>query len=107
MKRHGRADIFVTDKLRSYSAAMKEICNADRQETGRWLDGRVENSHQPFRRRERAMPRFRRMRSLQKFTADCASVHTRFNAERHLYNRSNFKLNRAAALTGWRGLSAA
>ena len=68
MKRHGRADIFVTDKLRSYSAAMKEICNADRQETGRWLDGRVENSHQPFRRRERAMPRFRRMRSLQKFT---------------------------------------
>jgi putative transposase len=42
-----------------------------------------------------------------KFTADCASVHTHFNAERHLYNRSNFKLNRAAALTGWRGLSAA
>ena len=63
MKRHGRADIFVTDKLRSYSAAMKEICNADRQETGRWLDSKAENSHQPFRRRERAMPRFRRMRS--------------------------------------------
>jgi putative transposase len=68
MKRHGRADIFVTDKLRSYGAAMKEICNADRQETGRWLDSKAENSHQPFRRRERAMPRFRRMRSLQKFT---------------------------------------
>jgi transposase-like protein len=47
---------------------MKEIGNAERQETGRWLNNMVENSHQPFRRRERAMPRFRRMRSLQKFT---------------------------------------
>jgi putative transposase len=50
MKRHGRAHIFVTDKLRSYGAAMKEIGNADRQETGRWLNSRAENSHQPFRR---------------------------------------------------------
>jgi putative transposase len=104
MKRHGCADVFVTDKLRSYSAAMKEICNADRQETGRWLDSRAENSHKPFRRREPAMLRFRRMRSLQKFAAVHASVHNHFNAERHLYNRSNFKLNRAAALTEWRGL---
>jgi putative transposase len=104
MKGHGCADVFVTDKLRSYSAAMKEICNADRQETGRWLDSGAENSHQPFRRREPAMLRFRRMRSLQKFAAVHASVHNHFNAERHLYNRSNFKLNRAAALTEWRGL---
>ena len=107
MKRHGSADVFVTDKLRSYGAAMKEIGNADRQETGRWLNNRAENSHQPFRRRERAMLRFRRMRSLQKFVAVHASVHNHFNAERHLYNRSNFKLNRAAALTEWRGLCAA
>jgi putative transposase len=61
MKRHGRAHIFVTDNLRSYGAAMKEIGKADRQETGRWLDSRAENSHHPFRRRERAMLRFRRM----------------------------------------------
>ena len=45
MKRHGRAHIFVTDKLRSYGAAMKEIGNAERQETGRWLNNRAENSH--------------------------------------------------------------
>jgi putative transposase len=107
IKRHGRADIFVTDTLRSYGAAMKVIGNVDKQETGRWLNNRAENSHQPFRRRERAMLRFRRMRTLQKFVAVHASVHTHFNAERHLYSRSNFKLNRAAALTGWRGLSAA
>jgi putative transposase len=107
MKRHGSADVFVTDKLRSYGAAMKEIGNADLQETGRWLNNRAENSHQPFRRRERAMLRFSRMRSLQKFVAAHVSVHNHFNAERHLYNRSNFKLNRAAALTEWRGLCAA
>jgi putative transposase len=106
MKRHGRAHIFVTDKLRSYGAAMKVIGNVDKQETGRWLNNRAENSHQPFRRRERAMLRFRRMRSLQKFVAVHASVHTHFNQERRLYSRSNFKLNRAAALTEWRGLCA-
>ncbi|MGK0225115.1 MAG: putative transposase [Limisphaerales bacterium] len=50
------------------------------------------------------MLRFRRMRTLQKFVAVHASVHNHFNAERHLYSRSNFKLNRAAALTEWRGL---
>jgi putative transposase len=60
MKRHGRPDIFVTDKLRSYGAAMKEIGNADRQEAGRWKNNRAENSHQPFRRRERVTLRFRR-----------------------------------------------
>ncbi|MFZ3584022.1 IS6 family transposase, partial [Loktanella sp. DJP18] len=59
MKRHGKAEVLVTDQLRSYGAAMKEIGNADRQETGRWLNNRGENSHQPFRRRERAMLRFR------------------------------------------------
>jgi len=107
MKRHGRAHIFVTDKLRSYGAAMKEIGNADRQETGRWQNNRAENSHQPFRRRERAMLRFRRMRTLQKFVAVHGSVHNHFNAERHLYSRSSFKHNRAAALTEWRGLCAA
>ena len=107
MKRHGRAHIFVTDKHRSYSASMKEIGNADRQETERWLNNRAENSHQPFRRRERAMPRFKRLRTLQKFVAVHASVHNHFNQERHLYNRSNFKLNCVAALTEWRGLGVA
>ena len=63
MKRFGNPKIIVTDKLRSYGAAMKVIGIADRQETGRWLNNRAENSHLPFRRRERAMLRFRHMRS--------------------------------------------
>jgi putative transposase len=102
MKRHGQPHVIVTDKLRSYGAAMKFIGNADRQETGRWLNNRAENSHLPFRRRERAMLRFRKMRSLQKFVTVHASVHNHFNQERSLYSRNNFKLNRAAALAGWR-----
>jgi len=97
----------VADKLRSYGAAMKVVGNADKQETGRWLNNRAENSHQPFRRRERAMIRFRRMRTLQKFVSVHSSVHNHFNQERHLYSRENFKLNRAAALAEWRQLGMA
>ena len=107
MKRYGKPQIIVTDKLRSYGAAMKVIGNADRPETGRWQNNRAENSHLPFRRREPAMLRFRRMRSLQKFVAVHASVHNHFNQERHLYSRTNFKLNRATALAEWSQLGVA
>ncbi|MEY8120922.1 transposase, partial [Falsihalocynthiibacter sp. BN13B15] len=79
MNRHGKAEMLVTDKLRSYGAAMKIIGNAGKQETGRWKNNRAENSHLPFRRRERAMQRFRRMRSLQKFVSVHASVFNHFN----------------------------
>ncbi len=48
MKRYGQPEIIVTDKLRSYGAAMKIIGNIDRQETGRRLNNRAENSHLPF-----------------------------------------------------------
>ncbi len=84
MKRHGSAEKIVTDGLRSYGAAMKELGNIARKETGRWFNNRVENSHQPLRRRERAMERFRRMKTLQKFSSVHASVHNHFNQERHL-----------------------
>ncbi|WP_254684636.1 IS6 family transposase [Sulfitobacter sp. JL08] len=104
MRKYGNPEVIVTDGLASYGAALKEIGVADKQKTGRWLNNRVENSHLPFRRRERAMLRFRRMRSLQKFAAVHASVYNHFNQERSLSNRTNFKLNRAAALAEWRGL---
>lgn len=107
MKRFGKLHVIVTDKLRSYAAAMKVIGNADRQETGRWLNNRAENSHLPFRRRERAMLRFRQMRYLQKLVAVHSSIYNHFNQERNLYSRDNFKLNRNAALAEWRGLCAA
>ena len=107
MKRHGRPHVLVTDKLRSYGAALKDLGLPDDRETGRWANNCAENSHQPFRRRERAMQRFRRMRTLQKFVAVHSSVHNHFNTERALYSRANFKANRTAALAEWRDLCAA
>jgi putative transposase len=64
MKRCGQPKAIVTDRLRSYRAAMKVIGNANRQECGRWLNNRAENSHQPFRRREGAMSNFRDVKTL-------------------------------------------
>lgn len=107
LKRHGRAEEIVTDRLRSYGAALDDLGIRDRQETGRWSNNRAENSHQPFRGRERAMLRFRRMRTLQLFAAVQASVHNLFNQDRSLSSRIIFRLNRAAALAEWRGLCAA
>ena len=107
LRRHGLVDQIVTDRLASYGAALKALNAIDKREVGRWLNNRVENSHQPFRRRERAMLRFRRMRSLQKFAAVHGSIHNHFNQERHLSSRPTFKERRAAALTEWRQLCAA
>ena len=106
MKRYGRPKVIVTDRLKSYRAAMNVIGNAAAQTCGQWLNNRAENSHQPFRRREGAMARFRDIKTLQKFSAAHASIHNHFNQECHLYNRETFKLNRSAALAGWRQLAA-
>ena len=107
MKRHGQAEEIVTDRFASYKAALRELGATDKQMTGRWLNNRVENSHLPLRRRERAMQRFRQMRSLQKFAAVHSSVFNHFNHERSLSSRDLFKLNRTAALDEWRGLCSA
>jgi putative transposase len=104
MKRHGRTGAVVTDGLRSYRAGLKEIGAADRQEQGRWKNNRAENSHLPFRRRERAMERFRRMKTLQKFAAVHGTVHNHFNQERHLISRDLYRERRSAALAEWRAV---
>nr|WP_223798835.1 DDE-type integrase/transposase/recombinase [Sphingomonas nostoxanthinifaciens] len=101
LKRHGAPEAVTTDGLRSYRAAMTELGNEDKQEVGRWANNRVENSHLPFRRRERAILRFRRMARLQKFASVHANVHNHFNLERHLVDRQTYKLRRLAALAEW------
>jgi putative transposase len=106
LKRHGRLEEIVTDGLRSYPAAMRELGNLDRRKMGRWMNNRVENSHLPFRRRERAMLRFRQMKTLQKFASVHASMHNHFNSERHLVDRKTYKLRRSAALVEWQSLMA-
>ena len=98
MKQHGRPEKIVTDGLRSYGAAMAELGNLEKRESERWANNRVENSHLPFRRRERAMLRFRQMKTLQKFSSVHAQFHNHFNQERHLVDRQTYKLRRSAAL---------
>ena len=105
MKKYGHPRSVVTDGFRAYSAAMNEIGAADRHEVGGRLYNRAENSHQPFRRRERAMQRFRSRKTLQKFSSVHAQVHNNFNQERHLISREVYKQRRLAALTEWRGLA--
>lgn len=98
MRRYGRLKAIVTDGLRSYRAAQKEIGGARKQETGRWLNNRVENSNLPFRRQERAMQHLRQMKTLQKFIAVHAAFHNHFNLERHLISRGKYKTQRSASL---------
>lgn len=88
----------VADGLRAYSAATKEVA--------RGLDNRAENSHQPFRRRERARPRFRSMKTLQKFGSVHAQVHNHFDPERRLVARQVYQRRRFAALAERRALAA-
>lgn len=104
LKRHGRPIAIVTDRLRSYGAAMRELGNAERQECGRKLNNRAENSHLPFRRRERAMARFRRMKTLQKFSSVHAQVHNHFSQERHIVSREIYRERRSAALAEWQSV---
>jgi putative transposase len=106
MKRYGQPKVIVTNRLRSNRAAMNVIGNAADRECGRRLNNRAENSHQPFRRREGAMSKFRDVKTLQKFASIHASIHNHFNLERHLNRREIFKQNRAAAMAEWRQLAA-
>ena len=87
LKRHGSPKAIVTDGLRSYGAALKELNIHDRQEVGRWTNNRSENSHQPFRRGEWAILGFRRMKTLQTFASVRGTFHNHFNQERHLVSR--------------------
>jgi putative transposase len=107
MKRHAPpAQKITTDGLRSYKAAMRELGCERKQEIGRWANNRVENSHQPLRRRERAMSRFRRMKTLQKFSSVHASFHNLFNQDRHLTSRETYKERRSEAFTEWQSVMA-
>lgn len=107
LRRHGETETIVTDRLASYGAALKVLGAIDKRATPRWLNSRAENSHQPFRRRVRAMLRFRRMRSLQKLAALHGSIHNHFDQKRTIISRQNFKDRRSAALAEWRQLCTA
>ncbi len=106
LKRHGSPEAIVTDGLKSYRAAMIDLGIADRQDIGRHANNRAEHSHLSFRSRARAMLRFRRLASLQKFASVRANIGNRFSLERHLVSREIYKERRAAALAEWQNLAA-
>ena len=97
----------VTDDLRSYSAAVRDLGIERRHERGRWKNNRAENSHQPTRRRERKMQRFKSPGSAQKFLSTHAAVYNTFNVQRHLTSAQTHRVLRAAAMTTWRTAVAA
>jgi putative transposase len=92
----------ITDDLGSYGAAARDLGIESRHERGQWRNNRAENSHQPTRRRERKMQRFKSRGSAQRFLSTHAAVYNTFNAQRHLTTRTTYRAFRAAAMITWR-----
>jgi putative transposase len=97
----------VTDDLRSYGAAARDLGIANRHERGRWRNNRAENSHQPTRRRERKMQGFKSAGSAQRFLSFHAAAYNTFNVERHLTSARTHRNFRASAMNMWRAAVAA
>lgn len=94
-------EIFVTDDLRSYGAAARDLGIQGRHRTGRWRNNRAENSHQPTRRRECKMQGFKSAGSAQRFLSTHAAVYNTFNVQRHLTSASTHRALRASAMNTW------
>ena len=92
----------ITDDLRSYSAAVHVLGIEHCHQRGRWRNNRAENSHQPTRRRERKMQRFKSPGSAQRFLSTHAAVYNTFNVQRHLTSAQTHRTLRAAAMDTWR-----
>src|ERR1700735_861151 len=107
LKKHGFADVVVTDQLRSYAAARSELGLTARHEQGLRRNNRAENSHLPVRRRERKMQRFKSPGSAQRFLSVHAAVQNAFNVQRNLLSRKTPRVLRGEALQTWRAATAA
>ena len=102
LKKQGITPVaIVTDKLRSYGSALRELGIARRQDTGRWKNNRAENSHQPLRQRERRMKRFKSPGSAQRFLSTHAAVYNVFNIQRHQISRRTLRVFRDQAMLTW------
>jgi transposase-like protein len=99
--------VIVTDKLRSYGAALRELGFTGRHDQGLLANNRAENSHQPLRRRERKMQGFKSARSAQRFVSTHAAVYNTFNVQRHLISRPTLRRVRREAMEVWNAATAA
>ena len=100
-------DEIVTDDLRSYGAAARDLGISHRHQRGRWRNNRAENSHQPTRRRERKMQGFKSAGSAQRFLSVYAATYNTFNVQRHLISAKTHRAFRASAMQTWREVAAA
>ena len=108
LKKQGYAPrVLATDELRSYARARRELGLRARHEQGLPKNNRAENSHQPVRRRERKMQRFKSPGSAQRFLSSQSAVHNTFNVQRHLVSRRTLRLFRAEAMHAWQSATAA
>jgi putative transposase len=99
---HGRKPrTIVTDKLRSYDVAHRELIPDSIHDTSKYANNRAELSHQPTRVRERGMRRFKSLRQAQRFLVVHAAVQNLFNLGRHLISAQNYRNMRARAFETW------
>ena len=92
----------VTDKLRSYGAAHRELVPDTIHDTSQYANNRAELSHQPTRVRERGMRRFKSMAQAQRFLGVHAAVYNLFNLGRHLVSANNCRDLRQSAFASWK-----
>jgi transposase-like protein len=100
-------DAFVTDKLPSYSAALKDLGLSRRHDFGGRKNNRAENSHLPVRQRERRMQRFKSPGSAQRFLSTHAAIYNTFTVQRHLISRKTLRQFRGDAMKTWQVVIAA
>ena len=93
--------VIVTDKLKSYGAAKREILPGVEHRQNRYLNNRAENSHQPTRRRERQMQRFKSPGQAQRFLSAHGPIRGHFHPRRHRMSAAEYRRVRAAAFQVW------
>ena len=91
----------VTDGLRSYGVAHRDLLPDVRHRTSRYLNNRAENSHRPTRRRERQMQRFKSAEQAQRFLSSHAMIYGHFRPRRHLMTAAQYRRVRAKAFRVW------
>ena len=96
----------VTDKLRSYGVAHRELIPDTIHDTSQYANNRAELSHRPTRVRERGMRRFESMHQAQRFLGTHAAVYNLFNLGRHLISAKHYRVLRQRALASWKCVAA-
>ncbi|MFF3934265.1 IS6 family transposase [Streptomyces hirsutus] len=102
MKKQGRVPrVLITDKLRSYGVAHRELMRSVEHRRSKYLNNRAENSHQPTRQRERAMKGFRSVGAAQRFLAAFSGISPRFRPRRHRLTATEYRTEMTIRFTVW------